>query len=159
MFTKNSPEIFLESKYKNICFNLLKIDLKSLLKNRVKKLTKNSSFLQIRAIFSIPPEIMSQFTNKNMGKNIFFYFFILVTSSLGFMHPRVVFLKSRYLTKDVTFKSHMEKDTDFSVKLVKILKNFIERKISEIPRVRTISFHTLNEIQFTYLYEIFTFHS
>ena len=75
------------------------------------------------------------------------------------MHPRVVFLKSRYLTKDVTFKSHMEKDTDFSVKLVKILKNFIERKISEIPRVRTISFHTLNEIQFTYLYEIFTFHS
>ena len=32
MFTKNSAEIFLESKYKNICFNLLKIALKSLLK-------------------------------------------------------------------------------------------------------------------------------
>ena len=67
---------------------------------------------------------MSQLTIKNMGKNISFYFLILITSSLGFMHPRVAFF---------------EKDADFSVKLVKTLTNFIERKISEIPGVSYVS--------------------
>ena len=82
---------------------------------------------------------MSQLTIKNMGKNISFYFLILITSSLGFMHPRVAFFESGDLTEDMTFKSHMEKDADFSVKLVKTLTNFIERKISEIPGVSYVS--------------------
>ena len=82
---------------------------------------------------------MSQFTITNMGKNICFYFFILITSSLGFMHPRVAFFESRDLAQDTKFKSHREKDADFSVKLVKTLTNFIERKISEIPGVNYVS--------------------
>ena len=102
-------------------------------------------------------EIMSQLTIKNMGKNISFYFLILITSSLGFMHPRVAFFESGDFTKDTTFKKHMEKDADFSVKLVKTLTNFIERKISEIPGVSYVStissrqnYYSKNNIVLTY---------
>ena len=93
-------------------------------------------------------EIMSQFTFKNMSRNILLYICILVTSCLGFTHPRVAFLESGYLPKrDVNFESHTEKNADLAGKISNILRNVIEGKISEIPELR----YMVNLPIYTYL--------
>ena len=100
-------------------------------------------------------EILSQFAFKNMSRNIFLYISILMTSSLGFMHPRVAFLENGYLEsgylpkRDVTFKSHTEKNPDLAVNIFNVFRNIIEGRISEIPDVR-YSYKYRNG-RFTYL--------